>query len=468
MLSPKTSLTSSLSTLLTSSVGIGCFYLPYMFRNNGLVIGITITLLSGALSVMSLKILAQATELTGAETYGTLIYYSYYDQINEGLFPSNGTRSKISLPRIFDILVFLDCFLCVSIFFIVLSELVPPLFTYMGGLSRNIFMFKSGVAIICLSSLLFFPICLSKRCYEWYGIAYMAFTAVTLCIFSILYYLFSGNNPISTSVVLFPSNIMNKSILYNSQLLFNICIFAYFSQFNIIPVVSRLYNPSPSRLRFLTASYGIILVITYSIMSACVYLMFGSKIYYFSLTNFADDDFVFTVCRFLIVISILFIIPLHIYPMLEALTNLICNDYDLISKHQTIENEDYEAVMTSQPLIDNNNTSLINRSQQSNSNSFIRSTPGRNIMLSISLISCCTLALLFRNSGISLIIITGGLIDSIFVFLIPALIHQKLISRSGESFFKHPIRLIFAILYIMATCGSLRTIFRKVCFHVIF
>ncbi|OII77061.1 transmembrane amino acid transporter protein [Cryptosporidium andersoni] len=462
MLPPKTSLTSSVFTLLTSSVGIGCFYMPYMFITNGLVIGITVILLSGVLSVISLKVLAQATELTGAETYGTLIYYSYYDQINESLFPSNGTRPKISLPRIFDILVFLDCLLCISIFLIVLSELVPPLFTYMEGSSRNLLMFKLDVSIICLASLLFFPICLPKRCYEWYGVTYMVFTAVTFCIFSILYCLFSGNNPISTSVVLFPSNIMSKSILYNSQLLFNICIFAYFSQFNIIPVVSRLYNPSSSRLRFLTASYGIILVITYSIMSACVYLMFGSKTQYFTLTNFIDD-LVFTICRSLILISILFIIPLHIYPMLEALTNLICNDYDLISKLQTIESEDYEAVMTSQPLIDSNNASLINRSQ-SNGNSFIRSTSGRNIMLSISLFSCCILALLFRHLGILLVTITGGLIDSIFVFLIPALIHQKIISRSGESFFKHPIRLIFAILYIMATYGSLRTIFRKV-FH---
>ncbi|KAL7068249.1 putative transmembrane amino acid transporter protein [Cryptosporidium serpentis] len=465
MLPPKTSLMSSLSILLTSSVGISCFYLPYMFKSNGLVIGITISLLSGAFSVISLKILAQATELTGAETYGTLIYYSYYDQINESLFPSNGARSKISLPRIFDILVFLDCFLCISIFFIVLSELVPPLFTYMGSSSTNIFMFKSKVAIICLSSLLFFPICLPKRCCEWYGIAYMTFTAVTFCIFSILYYLFFGNIPISTSAVLFPSNVMGKSFLYNSQLLFNTCLFAYFSQFNIIPVVSRLYNPSSSRIRFLTASYGIILVTTYSLMSACVYLMFGSRTYNFTLSNFTDDDFVFTICRTLIIISILFIIPLHIYPMLEALTNLICNDYDLMSKNQTRESKDCEAAMTSQPLIDNN-SNLINKSQQFNSNLFIRSMSGKSIMLCISLFSCCILALLFQNSGILLIIAAGGLIDSIFVFLIPALIHQKLISRNGESFFKHPIRSIFAILYIMATYGALRAIFRKVFYGI--
>ncbi|KAH8741133.1 amino acid permease like integral membrane proteinplus 11 transmembrane domain [Cryptosporidium ryanae] len=444
------SLLLSILLVVASSASIGCFFIPASYKNVGILTGTVISLLVGAFSVLSMKILAKASVKTGAESYGTLLYYAYSGEINSSIFNENGlNKTMFSLPRIFDMFIFLDCLFCVPIFILVLSNLLTQILPFIGNYNNYLFMFGSKTAMISITSLVLLPICIPVKYFNWIGIVFVTMFSVLFCFYVILnnLYGFIFKNDIEFYNIY--NLLFNKEKYYtfesifNCISLFNICIFTFFSQFNIIPAASRLYNPSNFRIRLLTAFTGIILVFSYSLMSMFSYIVYGSATKEFILDNFSHSSNISLIARLLVVFSMFLLLPLHIYPMIDALTNVIDNNYiEQINESNVSE--------SSLPLIskkDNNkNVKKI---------SFIRTNSGRILLLSILLALSYFIAIYFRDYPSYLVIMAGGFVDSIFVFLFPTLIHYRLVKNKNERFTSSPLRMALLLLFLISVSGSI-------------
>ncbi|KAF7456563.1 amino acid permease like integral membrane protein [Cryptosporidium felis] len=445
----KISLFSALIIVVSTSVGIGCFYIPGMYKSCGLLGGVVISLLAGGLSVLSMKILAAASTLTGADSYGSLFFAAYSEEIFLSLKNRDSEKPIISLPRVFDFLVFLDCIFCIPIFMIVLSDVILPLFIHFGS-NDYLFMFNSKTAIISLFTLIFFPICIPPRCFNWIGLIFLSLFSICLCFFSIIYYISTSGINFNNAV----NELSNISFDINSIpsyiSLFNICIFAFFSQFNIIPATVNLKNPSKTSVRILTSLTGFIIVFSYSILSFLSYSYFGERTEEFLLNSLPHSSPLFIISKLLVAISLFFIIPLHIYPMLEALTNCLENDY--LSQINNPENNEQ-------------GEQLIQKKDRSKNTTFVKSRSGRILLLTAILFVSCIIGIKFQNNPSSLIIMAGGFVDSIFVFIIPALIHYRVIHEKRHNFTSSPLRLLFSLLYAVSLFGSANTLLNTINFN---
>lgn len=444
----KSSMLSSILVVVSTSVGVGCFYIPAAYKNCGATAGVIISLLVGTFSVLSMKTLAGASVKSGTESYGSLLFMAYNEEITSSLRSQRSEKPFFSLPRLFDFMVFLDCLFCIPIFLIVISDLIPSLFSFFGFVNDYLFMFSSKTAIISLFSLLFFPICIPSTCFNWIGLTFLSIISIILCFASIL-------NISATSVFDINSIIKEISVLsFNSNSipsyfsLFNICIFAFFSQFNIIPAAASLKNPTNMRLRILTATTGIIIVFSYSIMSLTSFSLLGDRTEEFLLNSLTDSSYLFFASKLLVAVSLFFIIPLHIYPMLDALTNFIDNDY--LNEMEESRNKQPEYNEQGAPLIANNDTYKLTNKKIN----FIRTKAGRMLLLTLILFLSCIVAIHFQNKPSSLVIMAGGFVDSVFVFLFPALIHHRITYNKKQKFTSSPIRLLFSLLFFVSVIGS--------------
>ncbi|OII72605.1 amino acid permease like protein [Cryptosporidium ubiquitum] len=457
----KSSMLTTILILVSTSVGVGCFYIPSAYKNCGALAGIVISLLAGTFSVLSMKTLANASVKSGTESYGSLLFMAYSDEITTSLRSQRSEKPLFSIPRLFDFLVFLDCLFCIPLFLIVLSDLIPSLISSFGFVSDHLFMFSSKTAIISLFSLLFFPICIPSGCFNWIGLTFLSMISILLCFVSVISQSvksgFDINNIIKEiSIISFNSN---SALSYFS--LFNICIFAFFSQFNIIPAAANLKNPTRTRLRILTAFTGIIIVFSYSVMSLISFSFLGDKTEEFLLNSLNETSYLFFISRLLVVISLFFIIPLHIYPMLDAFTNFIDNDY--LKKMEGSRNIQAGFNEQGMPLINGNN--INGYGFLNNKTSFIRTKAGRILLLTLILFLSCIIGIRFQDKPSYLVIMAGGFVDSIFVFLFPALIHHRIIYDKKEKFASSPTRLLFSLLFIISVFGSASLLFKHLFLH---
>ncbi|KAH8582085.1 amino acid permease like integral membrane plus 11 transmembrane domain [Cryptosporidium sp. chipmunk genotype I] len=447
----KSSMFTTILIVVSTSVGVGCFYIPAAFKNCGAIAGVIISLIVGTFSVLSMKTLANASVKSGTESYGSLLFMAYSDEITTSLRIQRSEKPFFSVPRLFDFLVFLDCLFCIPLFLIVLSDLIPSLISYFGFVNDYLFMFSSKTAIISLFSLLFFPICIPSGCFNWIGLTFLSMISIFLCFVSVINQSIASGFGID-SIIKEISNIsFNSNSIPSYFSLFNICIFAFFSQFNIIQAAANLKNPSRNRLRILTALTGIIIVFSYSIMSLISFSFLGDKTEEFLLNSLSDTSYLFFISRLLVVISLFFIIPLHIYPMLDALTNFIDNNY--LSEMEGSRNVQTGFNEQGIPLINNGNH-IIASGIVNNKTTFIRTKTGRILLLTLILFLSCIIGIKFQNRPSSLVIMVGGFVDSIFVFLFPALIHHRVIYNKKEKFTSSPIRLLLSFLFIISVLGS--------------
>ncbi|KAJ1607795.1 amino acid permease like integral membrane protein [Cryptosporidium canis] len=455
----KNSMLSTILVVVSTSIGIGCFYIPAAYKNCGAMAGVIISLLVGTFSVLSMKTLATASVKSGTESYGSLLFMAYSEEITNSLRNQRSEKPFFSLPRLFDFLVFLDCLFCIPIFLIVLSDLIPSLFSFFGFLNDYLFMFSSKTAIISMFSLLFFPICIPSGCFNWIGLTFISMISIVLCFASVLNMSTSSGfdfNSIAREISV-SSFSFNSIPSYFS--LYNICIFAFFSQFNIIPAAVNLKDPTKMRLRILTASTGIIIVFSYSIMSLVSFSLLGDRTEEFLLNGLTSSSYLFFVSKLLVSISLFFIIPLHIYPMLDALTNFIDNDY--LSEMEGSRNIQAGYNEQGVPLI-NSGSDACGYRLTNNKSTFIRTKAGRILLLTLVLFLSCIIGIHFQNKPSSLVVMAGGFVDSVFVFLFPALIHHRIIYNK-ERFTSSPMRILFSFLFILSVFGS----FNPLLYHVL-
>ncbi|KAK6591182.1 amino acid permease like integral membrane plus 11 transmembrane domain [Cryptosporidium xiaoi] len=441
-----------ISVLLTvaSSTSIGCFFIPAAYKNVGVLVGILVSLLVGTFSVLSMKILARASVKTGAESYGTLLYYAYSDEVDNSLLNKDGlSKTMFTLPRVFDIFVFLDCLFCVPIFILILSNLLTQILPFISSYNNYLFMFGSKTGMISITCLVLLPICIPIKYFNWIGIAFVTMFSILFCFYIILnnLYGFISKNTIDlliNKIIFYPEKEYTLESIFNYISLFNICIFTFFSQFNIIPAASKLYNPSNFRIRLLTAFTGIILVFSYSFISIISYVLYGDATKEFILDNFSFVSHISLIARVLVALSMFLLLPLHIYPMVDALTNVIDNNYiEQINKSNISE--------SSLPLINKKESNKCNVKKIS----FIRTKSGRILLLSVILILSYLISIYFREHPSYLIIMAAGFVDSIFVFLFPTLIHYRLVKNKNERFTSSPLRMALLLLFLISISGSI-------------
>ncbi|EAK89336.1 amino acid permease like integral membrane protein, signal peptide plus 11 transmembrane domain [Cryptosporidium parvum Iowa II] len=453
----KSSMLTTILIVVATSVGVGCFYIPAAFKNCGAMAGLIISLIVGTFSVLSMKTLANASVKSGAESYGSLLFMAYSEEITTSLRIQRSENPFFSIPRLFDFLVFLDCLFCIPLFLIVLSDLIPALISYFGFVNDYLFMFSSKTAIISLFSLLFFPICIPSGCFNWIGLTFLSVISIFLCFASVISQSISSGFGINNIIKEISNISFNSNSISSYFSLLNICIFAFFAQFNIIQAASNLNNPSKSRLRILTAVTGIIIVFTYSIMSLISFSFLGDRTEEFLLNSLTDTSYLFFISRLLVVVSLFFIIPLHIYPMLDALTNFIDNDY----LNEMLGSRNVQSGFNEQgmPLINNGNN-VIASGTINKKTTFIRTKTGRISLLTLILFLSCIIGICFQNKPSSLVIMAGGFVDSIFVFLFPALIHHRVIYNKKEKFTSSPVRLLFSLFFIISVLGSVNSLLK--------
>ncbi|KAH7649379.1 amino acid permease like integral membrane plus 11 transmembrane domain [Cryptosporidium bovis] len=451
-----------ISVLLTvaSSASIGCFFIPAAYKNVGVLVGILVSLLVGAFSVSSMKILARASVKTGAESYGALLYYAYSDEVNNSLLNKDGSsKTMFTLPRVFDIFVFLDCLFCVPIFILILSNLLTQILPFISSYNNYLFMFGSKTGMISITCLVLLPICIPIKYFNWIGIAFVTMFSILFCFYIILnnLYGFISKNTIDlliNRIIFYPEKEYTLKSIFNYISLFNICIFTFFSQFNIIPAASKLYNPSNFRIRLLTAFTGIILVFSYSFISIISYVLYGDATKEFILDNFSFVSHISLIARILVALSMFLLLPLHIYPMVDALTNVIDNNYiEQINKSNISE--------SSLPLINKKEGNKCNVKKIS----FIRTKSGRILLLSVILILSYLISIYFRENPSYLIVMAAGFIDSIFVFLFPTLIHYRLVKSEDERFTSSPLRMALLLLFLISISGSINCLLNVLNFY---
>ncbi|CCF60199.1 hypothetical protein KAFR_0J01320 [Kazachstania africana CBS 2517] len=289
---------SSTINLVKTIVGAGLLAIPYAFKNDGVLVGLFLTLLAAVTSGFGLFVLAKCSK--------TLI-----NPRNSSFF-TLCMLTYPSLSPLFDFTMIIQCFGVGLSYLILIGDIFPGLF---GG-SRNLWIYLSGLLIV--------PLCFLKKLDHLKYSSIMGLIALgylTLLVLGMFLHtvIFTDNYMIVRGQVNWFTVYDFKGLLST----FSIIIFAYTGAMNLFSIINELKNNSMENVSSIinhSISISTILFLTVGIAG---YLTFGCNTLGNILLNYDADSVWVSIAKFCLAIMLVLSFPLLFHPLRIAVNNLV-------------------------------------------------------------------------------------------------------------------------------------------------
>ncbi|CCH59538.1 hypothetical protein TBLA_0B07210 [Henningerozyma blattae CBS 6284] len=296
------SIHSSIINLTKTIVGAGMLAIPFAFRNDGILVGILLTLLAAITSGFGLFVLAKCSK--------TLINprNSSFFQLTMIAFPNLSPLSDISM--------IVQCFGVGLSYIVLIGDLFPTIFNNYG--SRNFYILTSTIVIV--------PLCLLKRLDHLKYSSIVGLFALSYLSFLIVF-VFIKDIILTNNLPPFERGSINWVSIYDFNGLlstFTIIIFAYTGSMNLFTIINELnYNDIDSIKIVINHSIAISTII-FLIISIFGYLTFGTLTLGNIMLNYNYSNSLYIILgKLALGIMVILTFPLLFHPLRIACNNII-------------------------------------------------------------------------------------------------------------------------------------------------
>ncbi|CAB4257050.1 similar to Saccharomyces cerevisiae YIL088C AVT7 Putative transporter, member of a family of seven Saccharomyces cerevisiae genes (AVT1-7) related to vesicular GABA-glycine transporters [Maudiozyma barnettii] len=288
---------SSTINLTKTIVGAGMLAIPFVFKNDGVLVGVFLTVLAATTSGFGLFVLSRCSKVLSnprTSSFFTLCMITYP-----------------SLSPLFDIAMIVQCFGVGLSYLVLIGDIFPSLF---GG-ERNFW--------ILTSSLIVWPLCSLKKMDSLRYSSIIGLLALSY-IFLLIIAMFFINNVFSENGAL-ESSPVNWLHVYSWKGLFSsfsIVIFAYTGSMNLFSIINELEDNSMTQInKVINSSIGISSFFFLSVGIAG-YLTYGSNTLGNILLNYDQNSPWIYVANFCLASMLVLSFPLLFHPLRIAVNNL--------------------------------------------------------------------------------------------------------------------------------------------------
>lgn len=288
---------SSIINLTKTIVGAGMLAIPFVFKNDGVLVGILLTLLAAITSGFGLFVLAKASKVMTNprnSSFFTLCMLTYP-----------------SLSPLFDVAMIVQCFGVGLSYLVLIGDIFPSLF---GG-ERNFWILASSVVVWPLCSLKKMDSLRYSSIIGLFALAYLS--SLIIAMFFIDTVLTETPN-IEKGPVSWISIYDFRGMLSS----FSIVIFAYTGSMNIFSIINELEDNSMTQINKIINSSIAISSFLFLSVGVTGYLTFGSNTLGNILLNYDPNSPWIYAANFCLASMLVLSFPLLFHPLRIAINNL--------------------------------------------------------------------------------------------------------------------------------------------------
>lgn len=291
---------SSIINLTKTIVGSGLLAIPYAFRNDGIFVGVCLTILAAITTGFGFFVLARCSKILvnpRNSSFFTICMLTYP-----------------SLSPLFDFAMIVQCFGVGLSYLVLMGDIFPSLF---GG---------NRESWIIATSLIIIPLCFFKKLEHLkyssilglFALVYLSLLVISMFIKDIL--IQDDNTYPTVRGDIYWFRIYDIKGLLST---FSIIIFAYTGSMNLFTIINELKDNSMTNI--VKIINGSIVVSSIGFLSVAItgYLTFGSNTMGNIMLNYAPDSMFVIFGNFALASMLLLSFPLLFHPLRIACNNLI-------------------------------------------------------------------------------------------------------------------------------------------------
>lgn len=398
----------SILTLTATAIGGGVLSVSYVMRLSGVALGSAMLVAGAALAYESTVILMMLSTETGHKSYG-------------GLFAH--CAGPCAAP-VLDAMMFIFGAGASVGYFVFLGDFLPPIL--------GIFDLPDWIAnrtfVIPVSALVVFPLAMQKdlsimRFISPVSIMALVYVTVVVVVQTPALYSSHAGDPTFGPV--------RPCILdLHACEAFAICVFAYNSHLNVVPVADALVRPTRVRIQRVGKRVNALQLLFYSLMGVSGYLSFLAATPQDILNGYDESSPFITVGRGLLSCTMLVAIPMNLQPAIRSGLRLL--DY---CRH----GPQNEGGVSTESLA------------QSDGESFTSTAPGEPTGLSRAILAgvcvVCQALLAVAVPGVADVLsLLGATVGTAMMLLIPAYCMRTCMPRNAANTARLTVFLFFAVL----------------------
>lgn len=406
------SVNTAVKALLHTSLGTGLISIPFFYKNNGILLALTLLVFSYTMSTIGLLLQCQLANWLYFLRKNKKLSFKF---IGDVLFEKNK-----NIVVLFDVAIAIKCFGVSISYLIVIGDLMPQIlhfFTPDLNVSRIFFISISLFGIIL-------PLCFIKKISSLKRFSMIALVSVVyLCVMIIGNYFFSTSNLKGEIYWTKPNKSYSDTNFLTS---FPISVFAFTCQHNTFSIFNELREPHFKNFAKVVIRAMSLALAVYVTVGTLGYLTFGDLIES-NIIKMYNMTTVFNVLgRLCIVVLVTLAFPLQMYPCRLSLYNI----YKFFQNKDDFKQLDGKSIASSESITLLNEEEL-NLEQQSNSSHLeIPSLQFNIITLSVILIGFL-ISIFLTNLGLVLSFI-GATGSTLISFFLPGLFSFLLFKRLEE------------------------------------
>lgn len=393
------SVNTAVKALLHTSLGTGLISIPFFYKNNGILLALSLLVFSYTMSTIGLLLQCQ------------LANWLYFLRKNKKLsFKSIGDvlfEKNKNVVVLFDVAIAIKCFGVSISYLIVIGDLMPQTLLFFApdlNISRVFFISISLFGIIL-------PLCFIKKISSLKRFSMIALISVVyLCVMIIGNYFFSTSNSKGQIYWTKPKKTYSDTNFLTS---FPISVFAFTCQHNTFSIFNELREANfKSFAKVVTRAMSLALAV-YVTVGTLGYLTFGDLIES-NIIKMYNMTTVFNVLgRLCIVVLVTLAYPLQMYPCRLSLYNI----YKFCQNKDEFKQQDGKSIASSNESLTLLNEEELNLEQQSNSSHLEIPSLQFNIITFCVILVGFLISIFLTNLGLVLSFIgaTGSTLISFFL-----------------------------------------------------
>lgn len=373
------SVQSSVINLTKTIIGAGLLAIPFAFKADGIVLGISLILIAGIASSYGLYIVGKVSpKVPGDTSYFALCAITY---------------PKLTL--LFDFSIAIQCFGVALSYLVLIGDLVPSLIG--DVISRNQAILFSLIIIIPLVS---FRKLDSLKVGSLIGLLAIGYLTVLVISHSIWDDWSKTQGHVKIIEIGSISDILST---------FSIIIFAFTAAQNICSIINEINDKS--RLNFVIGAANIIASVLFISVGIAGYLQFGDNVKGNVILEYKSKLLSSKVGKFALVLMVTLSYPLMFHPCRLSLNNMVHWIELEVQKEQSPINE---------------STSLLNDEEHNSNNQIVPFSTNRFVAITV-LLTLATYGLALSITSFELVLsLVGATGSTLICFILPGLFGYKL------------------------------------------
>ncbi|XP_067906481.1 sodium-coupled neutral amino acid symporter 1-like isoform X2 [Heterodontus francisci] len=309
-----TSFSMSAFNLSNAIVGSGLLGLAYAMANAGIVPFVCLIICVALLSLYSIHLLLQVSDVTGCLVYETLGQQAFG---KPGKFAVFGSTSLQNVGAI------------LSYLFIVKNELPKVIQSFTDQDNSEVWYLDDRNLVICVTVIIILPLCLFKN------LGYLGYTSgfSLACMTFFLIVVIYKKTQLSCPLV--STNVSNNSctsmcapkyFLWNEKTVYALptVAFAFVCHPSVLPIYSELKNRTCRKMHFVSAVSFVSMFIMYLLTAVFGYLTFYGSVNEELLLSYPDHhDKVILLIRLAVIISVVLTVPVLLFTIRSSIVLLV-------------------------------------------------------------------------------------------------------------------------------------------------